>query len=491
MDCLFRDLRCQLACPHASAVVFKKGMHVIAKVWDENHERWRRIAQGEAGVDDAEVIQKALNVGGRIIIKGTYYLDSELVVNSNSEVVFNNVKMIANTAMTNLIKLYNEQGNIILAGKLIGDGNNKANNFITMLDNSFVWIDGDFRFNKFTDTGLNIYKGSWIHLRGLYSYNQKLMIFANAVENLYVERVKADIVGDLGEVVIKIGNNQSSITPANITLRDIQIKGDGNQSVTPIVIGSNPGVPWIYGVTIENILVHNVNIDCIDILRCEEVNVTNFRAKQTGVFSVVSKKVNISNVHMVDVHGSGIALGDSTIDEPCNIINIENVTVTNFDTKNNANKERDSAAIVVAPYSSRTVDRITISNLRAYGGTYGSYAVSLYERANGVYLENIIADVNIDKIYIGTDSKLYKNSGTATITGDGTTTTFTVDITHGLVKDTVVAKITLDRDGSVDKIYLVDTNSDGFKETLRVQVTFASAPASGEEVPIYWEAEVI
>ena len=84
-----------------------------------------------------------------------------------------------------------------------------------------------------------------------------------------------------------------------------------------------------------------------------------------------------------------------------------------------------------------------------------------------------------------------ENSGTATITGDGTTTTFTVDIAHGLVKDTVIAKITLDRDGTVDKVYLVDTNADDFKETLRVQVTFASAPADGEEVPIYWEAQVV
>lgn len=83
-----------------------------------------------------------------------------------------------------------------------------------------------------------------------------------------------------------------------------------------------------------------------------------------------------------------------------------------------------------------------------------------------------------------------ENSGTATITGDGVTTTFTVDIAHGLVSDKAVGRITLDRDGTIDKVYLVDTDADGFKETLRVQVTFASAPASGESVPIYWSAEV-
>ena len=89
------------------------------------------------------------------------------------------------------------------------------------------------------------------------------------------------------------------------------------------------------------------------------------------------------------------------------------------------------------------------------------------------------------------NGKYLKKSGTATFSGDGSTTTFTVDIDHGLVKDKVVAKITLDREGTVDKVYLVDKDGDGFKETLRVVVTYATAPADGEEVPIYWEAEVI
>jgi hypothetical protein len=84
-----------------------------------------------------------------------------------------------------------------------------------------------------------------------------------------------------------------------------------------------------------------------------------------------------------------------------------------------------------------------------------------------------------------------ENSGTATVTGDGVATTFTADVAHGLVKDTATAKITLDRDGTVDKAYLVDTDADGFKETLRIQVTYAAAPASGETVPIYWEAQAV
>ena len=85
-DCLSRDLRCQLACPHASAVVFKKGVKVVAKIWDENHERWRRIAQGKAGVDDAEVIQKAVDYvhskgGGEVKIReGEYSIGARITL---------------------------------------------------------------------------------------------------------------------------------------------------------------------------------------------------------------------------------------------------------------------------------------------------------------------------------------------------------------------------------------------------------------------------
>jgi len=37
----------------------------------------------------------------------------------------------------------------------------------------------------------------------------------------------------------------------------------------------------------------------------------------------------------------------------------------------------------------------------------------------------------------------------------------------------------------------VDTDADGVFETLRIVITFATAPASGETVDIYWEAQVV
>jgi len=83
-----------------------------------------------------------------------------------------------------------------------------------------------------------------------------------------------------------------------------------------------------------------------------------------------------------------------------------------------------------------------------------------------------------------------ENSGTATITGDGVTTEFTVDVTHGLVSDKASVKVSCKKDHTY-KAYLVDTDADGTYETIRIVITFTTAPAGGETVEIYWSAEVV
>ena len=81
-----------------------------------------------------------------------------------------------------------------------------------------------------------------------------------------------------------------------------------------------------------------------------------------------------------------------------------------------------------------------------------------------------------------------ENSGVETITGDGTTTTFLLNITHGLVSDNLTATFMCKRPATF-KWWLVDDDNDGFYETIRVEVTFDTAPADEETVEIYWQAE--
>jgi len=86
--------------------------------------------------------------------------------------------------------------------------------------------------------------------------------------------------------------------------------------------------------------------------------------------------------------------------------------------------------------------------------------------------------------------KVGYDKGIATITGDGVTTSFTVDVAHSLVKDNIAAKIACKK-AATYKWYLVDTDADNFFETLRIEITFDTAPANGETVEIYWYADVV
>lgn len=88
----------------------------------------------------------------------------------------------------------------------------------------------------------------------------------------------------------------------------------------------------------------------------------------------------------------------------------------------------------------------------------------------------------------------YQSNGVSTITGDGSTTQFTINVKHGLLKDSIVASATVGKSSAIpSKIvtYLKDTDGDGFYETLSIEVDFNTAPASGEEIPVYWRAFIV
>jgi len=62
--------------------------------------------------------------------------------------------------------------------------------------------------------------------------------------------------------------------------------------------------------------------------------------------------------------------------------------------------------------------------------------------------------------------------------------------THGLVSDELSVKVACKKDATY-RWYLVDTDADGTYETIRIVITFTTAPAVGETVEIYWSAEVV
>jgi len=168
---------------------------------------------------------------------------------------------------------------------------------------------------------------------------------------------------------------------------------------------------------------------------------------------------------------------------------------------------RGANAIATADSSYVMVDGVIIDTADNYSPYY-LFAIwnspnlqirNVYARYynNIMYLEGTMPRMFNCRFYHTTQKVEYRseNSGTATIVGDGSTTVFEVDVPHGLVSDKVSAKVTTTRPTTAPPsylyAYLVDNDNDGFMETLRITIKFDTPPAEGEQVNIYWSAEVV
>jgi len=106
----------------------------------------------------------------------------------------------------------------------------------------------------------------------------------------------------------------------------------------------------------------------------------------------------------------------------------------------------------------------------------------------------------LDKRIKNVDQKLNnyigkRASGTTTITGDGSTTEFQVEVQHDLPSDKIAVSVSTTRPTTATPSYIFayvdDKDDDGFRETIVITVRFDTAPADGEEIEIYWRAEIV
>jgi len=504
--------------PTANAVVYKTEDKVIAKKYSEKRDRWIRIARGEAGVDDAEVIQKALDslTTGKILIKrGTYLLNNYILLQKSNVTIegegFNTVLKQSDNA--NLPLILGQQHefttvvdimNIIIRNLVIDY--NKANNTHESDGNGIVLENvckfvvqnvlvkdvyrigilvrgasegGTIKANIVTDCG----DGIWVTCSGVKNieiegniisgyerygiavedYAEKVVISGNLVKSIKTE----------GPIGIALTPGNKNVVTGNIVLygeKGIFVAGQGNIVSNNIVIE-----PLYTGIKIQDALGICVEDNLI-------YNAGEGGTEPFGILGINSPQMSIQSNIIVDDQETKTMTHGIFIDACSYSKLLGNLSIV----KEIGFRIKDSNECIIVANKAKT----------DAGGT------GIYEEGTSNY--NIIALNNVrENPYRGiTFSGAYtlvkhnigyttENSGTAKVTGNGTDTTFTVDITHGLVKDKLVAKITLDREGTVDKVYLVDKDGDGFKETLRVVVTFATAPADGEEVPIYWYAEVV
>jgi len=506
--------------PVASAVVEKPEWdpdHVYAWKPTNNWKGWKRIDKGEAGVDDSEVIQKAIDSltpnrtwKKRVVLKGDFYLEDTITLDdytildlSGSKLKLKdgiNKSMITNSDLVNGNKEIEIIGGVIDGNKTKQTGSPLRGIYLQYVINAII---SKTKVQNCKDRGIEIAECQAVTLDrvvaencGVESRDHNIMIYGDPA-NMDVYR-GIQLIG-----VVSKGAYTNNIDIG--TVNGVTIIGGLSYEAGSHDIGidscRNIKVVGFKGYNAKGVGIAVVSgyADCGNIeIDAEVFNAGSygFRAWTTG-YEIRNLTIRVKSYNSVD-YGIGLAAIDGAIRKVrlIDCVSVDSGTATAL-----------RAGFVLDSRSGQTLEDVQIINPTAYDSGVGTqnYAIetwtygiiddvliiggNLEGNTAGVYRERATGTPNIKWLQV--KGYTTKNSGTATFSGDGSTTTFTIDITHGLVKDKLVAKITLDREGTVDKVYLVDKDGDGFKETLRVVVTYATAPADGEEVPIYWEAEVV
>jgi len=544
--------------PVASAVVEKPEYdpdHVYAWRPANNYKGWKLIARGKAGVDDASVIQKALDSltpnrtwKERVVLKGDFIVNNTILIPDYTilDLEHSYVKL-ANGVNKPIFKNSGTTGYIDIVGGVL-DGN-KANNpdsdshGILILGNSTTYniCIMNVTVKDTYGTGINIVNCKYAFVEGCYTKGTywhgirfNAVIHGRIINNTTINSENAQgivISGmrdtgyetDVGEnrYIEIIGNNVRNNAENGIEVlasRDITVLGNSVEynGKFGIWVGShNPSGTYIGNVERIEIIGNQVRYNGqIGKDGYAGIQVDADNASYIGAVKDITIEGNIVGLH-TKAKQHGISLRFAT---ECKVIgntvynngdrgirlycSSDNVIKGNICKNNNQKGTTGDGIRLEDDGTNGCLYNVIVGN-RCFDNQdtktqqYGIREVGVSDF--NLIIGNIVVGNAVSGIHkVGANTIVKRNigyttenSGSAKVTGNGTDTTFTVDIDHGLVKDKVVAKITLDREGTVDKVYLVDKDGDGFKETLRVVVTYATAPADGEEIPIYWEAEVV
>jgi len=477
----------------ASVIVFKEGDYAVAI-----DGKTKEII--EMSKDHGKVIQKAIDYlmnGGRIIIKkGNYNIKSAIYIR-NSNITLSGEgagTVLSTTGMdeTFIIIGYDTSVENIIIRNLQIDGTNLTEPSTKGIENN---INGCGILIYTTDT----VKVKKVLIEGVYVKNipnEAIASYCSVYQQEIHGIIRNCFIKNPGHRAIHLHNDHSWIIIGNVIL------GGDNEFESGIRHGEIIAYNYFYNckVSVGCILGSKpcAVICCNHFQKCEGIGIRTWNEGDLVLGNVFIDHKGI-NVRLV---GGGICAlnsfyypgGDSPVIE---------VAFSN------------SYIIGNRIYKSSTVESVGgVINIKdAYDNVYILYnLVQHYYNDQGylVYFVNSKpTNVVVGNILVGGRVKIHdpsgnvvikhnigyqtENHGIATITGDGTTTTFTVDVEHGLVTDDI-SKIcvTITPSKPCDVSYdLVDKDSDGFKETLRITLTFGTAPADGEVIYVSWCAEVV
>jgi len=485
--------------------------HVYAWKPANNYKGWKLIDRGEAGVDDASVIQSTIDTlpnGGRIFIsKGDYLLDKPLLIGGIDylEIIGENRKTIlrAKASITNIIRqVDNPVKHLTLKGIEL-DGNDLANAVCyfqggvenIIFDNVYVHNSASGMV-VFFDTVLGINKRiTLLNSHFAYSNDGRDIVGAGGEEFTVINCIFENDENRDGEG-IAIAGAKKAIIAFNRFLSRTGEGFNGNAIHTEgtcgdvIVIGN-----YIYQYSGHAIhIVDNVRRAVI------KGNIIDATPAYTNA------KPASGDIYLLGVN-SGVVKGN--IIEKSSWHGIVGYDVENIVIEGNVlvdaswanvgvvlgddtNHQRSAIAILNTDQANTAKRNIVITNniVRNVVRTYTN-GILVDNQYSYVYIyDNDLRDAAGEKLYCIASNAVIKrnlgyvteNSGTATFSGDGSTTQF--KIAHGLVKapsKVLVTPMTADAAGD---FYV--TADDTY-----IYINYSTAPASGtDNVKVSWYAEV-
>jgi len=502
-----------------SALVSKDDDYVYAVDSDG-----KTIAEGEAGVDDASVIQQALDsltVGRtwkeKVLVMCECEISSEITVPSKAilsggcyklkaggRVVFSEDVKLEDFVFENAILYCANADRIPIS---IGGANPKRRiviRNITIFDRSgeSIWVGGDGGVHD------SLLENIWFINceRGVRSNH----LTRSVIRNIYGYECKREIVltaGYAGETYYPHDCVIENVVLYNTTPIADLVSAGYNPMPVDITRTAKMIVRNIYGVNVtkgvnmepvytgdvddetlvENGYFENVWRSAVYITDARRCTVRRVYAKDVGLindtddagihgilFNAYYSTLELCKIE--NARGHGIALGSGRNQ---NIIRNNRIISPNYE---NAFTE----GVGISLYS---VENVLIEgNIIEDEVGYMTYAIREYGTSNNNLIgDNIIRAGTISWVGVNTVVKrnigyLTENSGTATFSGDGTTTQFSIE--HGLVSTPSKIQVTAMSSDAAGDFYVT-------ADATYIYVNYNTAPPSGiDNVKLSWSAEV-
>ena len=485
-----------------SAIVCKDG----STVWAEDASG-KSIASGESGVDDASVIQSALDIGGIVRIReGKYFIDKDINLVSNLVLIGDGIgkTIFKKVADVHALKGYNVE-NVVLQDFMIdGQGYKKR---AILFDSS-----GDKPLYNITIKRVKTYNnyGHHIYFTGTDS------TLENTYRNVVIERVECHLnpEGSIATNPILLLDYVNGVVLRDCYVHEVANRADG-------CIGLGGKNIWVYDcIAEEGYEGIRVETGPRDI---KNINIIGgrFSYNNTGIFLYPdTKEVVIRGARLERNYGAGVGFYGTGAQQKIDIFDcwfIENgypesattalsvngdsvyeVRIERCKFINNNFATGESRAISILKgdkitikdnliiddrdtsylrwgieFRSGTITNVVCENNRIYGAYEKAIVRTYGATVSGIFRRNI-ADASIDL--------KSENSGTATFSGDGATTQFS--IAHGLVSTPTKVLVTPMTADAASDFYVTadDTN---------IYINYKSAPPSGtDNLKFSWFAEV-